>query len=99
MRPRLVPEYWVYGSDADGPEMSITAGIADAVAFDDDGRISGSGLEERVNLRERQIRMYRELDCTLRRPGRESDSSCSSSGHIETLAGRLKQSSWSSRRS
>ena len=61
LRPRLVPEYWVYGSDADGPEVSIIAGIADAVAFDDEGRIDVVvDWKSDASLRERQIRMYRE---------------------------------------
>ncbi len=88
LRPRLVPEYWVYGSDADGPEMSITAGIADAVAFDDDGRIEVVvDWKSDVNLRERQIRMYREqvrlyLKATGARIGLIV---FLGSGHIETV--------------
>ena len=88
LRPRLVPEYWVYGSDADGQEMSITAGIADAVAFDDDGRIDVVvDWKSDVNLRERQIRMYREqvrlyLKATGARIGLIV---FLGSGHIETV--------------
>ena len=61
LRPRQVPEYWVYGSEARGQETAITAGIADAVAFDDEGRIDVVvDWKSDANLRERQIRMYRE---------------------------------------
>ena len=61
LRPRLVPEYWVYGSDINGREMAITAGIADAVTFDDDGRIDVVvDWKSDARLRERQIRIYRE---------------------------------------
>ena len=61
LRPRLVPEYWVYGSVARGPEMAITAGIADAVAFDDDGRVDVVvDWKSDASLRKRQIRLYRE---------------------------------------
>lgn len=61
LRPRLAPEYWVYGSDIEGREMAITAGIADAVTFDDDGRIDVVvDWKSDARLRERQIRIYRE---------------------------------------
>ena len=39
LRPRLMPECWVYGIEEDGQDTSITAGIADAVVLDDEGRI------------------------------------------------------------
>lgn len=39
LRPRLVPEYPVYASDVEGSTVSLTAGIADAVAIDGKGRI------------------------------------------------------------
>ena len=88
LRPRLVPEYWVYGSDADGQEVSITAGIADAVAFDDDGRIDVVvDWKSDVNLRERQIRMYREqVRLYLKATGARTGLIVFlGSGHIETV--------------
>ena len=39
LRPRLVPEYPVYASTVEGSSVSLTAGIADAVAIDGKGRI------------------------------------------------------------
>ena len=39
LRPRLVPEHTVYGSQVDGDSEIIVSGIADAVAYDDEGRI------------------------------------------------------------
>ncbi len=39
LRPRLVPEYPVYDSAVEGSSVSLTAGIADAVAIDGKGRI------------------------------------------------------------
>ena len=61
LRPRLVPEYWVYGCDFEGRKMAVTAGIADAVTFDDDGRIDVVvDWKSDARLRERQIRIYRE---------------------------------------
>jgi exodeoxyribonuclease-5 len=38
LRPRLLPEFHVYSADIAGQEISLTAGIADAVAYDQ-GRI------------------------------------------------------------
>ena len=61
LRPRLVPEYWVYGSDIEGREMAITAGIADAVTFDDDGRIDVVvDWKSDTRLRKRHLRIYRD---------------------------------------
>lgn len=61
LRPRLTPEYWVYGSDIEDREMAVTAGIADAVTFDDDGRIDVVvDWKSDTRLREKQIRIYRE---------------------------------------
>ena len=60
LRPRLTPEYWVYGSDIEGRKLAVTAGIADAVTFDDDGRIDVVvDWKSDTRLRERQIRIYR----------------------------------------
>ncbi len=39
LRPRLVSEHAVYGSQVDGDSEIIVSGIADAVAYDDKGRI------------------------------------------------------------
>ena len=39
LRPRLVPEFPVYASTVEGSSVSLTAGIADAVAIDGKGRI------------------------------------------------------------
>ena len=39
LRPRLVPEFPVYASAVEGSSVSLTAGIADAVAIDGKGRI------------------------------------------------------------
>ncbi len=39
LRPRLVPEFRVYAGAVEGSSVSLTAGVADAVAIDDDGRI------------------------------------------------------------
>ena len=61
LRPRLVPECWVYGSDDNGRETSITAGIADAVAVDEQGRIDVVvDWKSDTAPRENQIRSYRE---------------------------------------
>jgi exodeoxyribonuclease-5 len=39
LRPRLVPEYTIYGSHTDGATEIIVSGIADAVAYDVEGHI------------------------------------------------------------
>ena len=39
LRPRLQPEFWVYQGNESGKTMTLTAGIADAVAIDDKGHI------------------------------------------------------------
>ena len=39
LRPRLVPEFPVYASTVEGSSVTLTAGIADAVAVDRKGRI------------------------------------------------------------
>lgn len=39
LRPRLVPEHTIYGSQIDDHAEVIVSGIADAVAYDADGRI------------------------------------------------------------
>ena len=39
LRPRLVPEHTIYGSQASDDGEIIVSGIADAVAYDAEGRI------------------------------------------------------------
>ena len=39
LRPRLIPEYWLYSGRVDGHSVSLTSGIADAVAVDESGSI------------------------------------------------------------
>ena len=39
LRPRLVPEHTIYGSQVDDDGEIIVSGIADAVAYDAEGRI------------------------------------------------------------
>jgi ATP-dependent exoDNAse (exonuclease V) beta subunit len=39
LRPRLLPEFWVYSNYLEKRELSLTAGVADAVSIDDSGRI------------------------------------------------------------
>ena len=39
LRPRLHPEMWVYAGTESGQTMSLTAGISDAVAVSDTGRV------------------------------------------------------------
>ena len=39
LRPRLVPEFPVYSSAVEGSAVTLTAGIADAVAIDGKGQV------------------------------------------------------------
>jgi exodeoxyribonuclease-5 len=39
LRPRLVPEHTIFGSEGDGRKERLVSGIADAVAFDADNKI------------------------------------------------------------
>ena len=60
LRPRLLPECWVYGSKENGRKTSITAGIADAVALDGEGRIDVVvDWKSDTVVRENQVSMYR----------------------------------------
>ena len=60
LRPRLLPECWVYGSEENGRKTSITAGIADAVALDGEGRIDVVvDWKSDTVVRENQVSMYR----------------------------------------
>ena len=61
LRARLVPEYWVYGIADNGRETSITAGIADAVAVDEEGRIDVLvDWKSDTVVRENQVSNYRD---------------------------------------
>jgi ATP-dependent exoDNAse (exonuclease V) beta subunit len=61
LRPRLQPEFWVYqGTEAD-QTMSLTAGITDAIAIDDGGRIDVVvDWKSDVDPAPAQIDLYRE---------------------------------------
>ena len=60
LRPRLVPEFRVYASVVEGAAASLTAGIADAVAIDETGRIDEVvDWKSDVNPGAKQIAMYR----------------------------------------
>jgi exodeoxyribonuclease-5 len=39
LRPRLEPEFWVYAGTENENIVSLTAGIADAIAFDTSGQV------------------------------------------------------------
>ena len=75
LRPRLVPEFRVYAGAIDGSRALLTAGIADAVAIDDTGRIDVVvDWKSDVNPGAAQIAMYRGqvrdyLDATAARTG------------------------------
>ncbi len=88
LRPRLAPEYWVYGSDIEDREMAVTAGIADAVTFDDNGRIDVVvDWKSDTRLRARQIRIYREqVELYLKATGAKTGYIVFlGSDHIETV--------------
>jgi exodeoxyribonuclease-5 len=67
LRPRLVPEHTIYGSEANDDGEIIVSGIADAVAYDAKGRIEvivdwKSDVEidsERLNSYRGQLDAYR----------------------------------------
>lgn len=60
LRPRLAPECWVYGIEENGKKTSITAGIADAVALDEEGRIDVVvDWKSDTVVRENQVSIYR----------------------------------------
>ena len=67
LRPRLVPEHTIYGSHSNDDGEIIVSGIADAVAYDAEGRIEvivdwKSNVEidtERLNSYRRQLDAYR----------------------------------------
>ncbi len=66
LRPRLVPEHTVYGSQVDADSEIIVSGIADAIAYEDEGRIEAiidwkSDVEfdaERLRAYRRQLEAY-----------------------------------------
>ena len=59
LRPRLVPECWCYGSAVNGQSVSITAGIADAVAVDEKGSIDVVvDWKSDTMVRENQVEAY-----------------------------------------
>ena len=61
LRPRLVPEFRVYASTIEGCAATLTAGIADAVAIDEEGRIDVVvDWKSDVNPGIKQIAMYRQ---------------------------------------
>ena len=39
LRPRLLPEFWVYSSQVTGQSLTLSSGIADAITVTDTGRI------------------------------------------------------------
>jgi len=60
LRPRLVPEHTVYGNQVDGDSEIIVSGIADAVAYDDEGRIETIvDWKSDVELDAERLRAYR----------------------------------------
>ena len=61
LRPRLVPEFRVYASTIEDCAATLTAGIADAVAIDEEGRIDVVvDWKSDVNPGVKQIAMYRQ---------------------------------------
>ena len=59
LRPRLVPEFRVYASAIEGCEETLTAGVADAVAINEEGRIDVVvDWKSDVNPGAGQIAMY-----------------------------------------
>ena len=60
LHPRLVPEFRVFTNSIEGSAATLTAGIADAVAIDEDGHIDVVvDWKSDVNPRAEQIAMYR----------------------------------------
>ncbi len=68
VRPRLVPEHTIYGSQVNDDHEVIVSGIADAIAYDAGGRIefiidwkSDVDIDtERLNSYRRQLDTYRQ---------------------------------------
>ena len=64
LRPRLVPELPVHASAVEGSKISLTAGIADAVAFDGKGRIDVVvDWKSDVKPTAKQVAMYHRQIC------------------------------------
>lgn len=60
LRPRLLPEFWVYSGVLADQRISLTAGIADAVAIDAGGRVEAViDWKSDVDPRPDQIQIYR----------------------------------------
>ena len=60
LRPRLQPEFRVYAGVQAGQKMSLTAGIADAVASDEKGRVEAViDWKSDVDPTPGQIEIYR----------------------------------------
>jgi ATP-dependent exoDNAse (exonuclease V) beta subunit len=67
LRPRLVPEITVFGGHRNGMEETLVSGIADALAWDENGRIEAivdwksdvDAMPERVAQYLEQLRTYR----------------------------------------
>ena len=60
LRPRLLPELHVYAGMLEDRTMTLTAGIADAVAIDETGRIEAVvDWKSDVNPAPAQIELYR----------------------------------------
>jgi len=60
LRPRLLPELWVYAGVLADHKLSLTAGIADAVAIDAEGRVDAVvDWKSDVDPSPEQIQIYR----------------------------------------
>jgi hypothetical protein len=60
LRPRLQPEFQVYAGVQVGQKMSLTAGVADAVASDNKGRVEAVvDWKSDVDPTRGQIEIYR----------------------------------------
>ena len=71
LRPRLVPEHTIYGSQANDDDEIIVSGIADAVAYDAEGRIEIIvDWKSDVDIDTGQLTSYRgQLDAYRRQTG------------------------------
>ncbi len=59
LRPRLLPEFRVYAASVVGQTMSLTAGIADAVAYEGEQIQTVVDWKSDVNPTPADIEMYR----------------------------------------
>ena len=71
LRPRLVPEHTIYGSQANDDGEIIVSGIADAVAYDAEGRIEVIvDWKSDVDIETERLNSYRgQLDAYSRHTG------------------------------